>query len=78
MVIVNSFGKDTCVLCDKDNVDCFEADFGKLKGPMCRGCFTRICKTKTPKKNGAAQQQPPNGQSAGAKKVPADAPGGRT
>ncbi len=76
MVTISALARDTCALCDKDNVDCFEADFGKLKGPMCRGCFTRICKAKSAKKNGAAQP-PANGQSAGVKKVPAEATGGR-
>ena len=77
MVQIFGLTRDTCALCDKDNVDCFDADFGKLKGPMCRGCFTRICKAKSAKKGGAAQQPPANGQPIGVKKVPAEATGGR-
>lgn len=49
MVTVKGFAKDTCVICDRAS-ECFEADFGKLKGSFCRGCFTKLCRNRTVKK----------------------------
>ena len=64
MVTINGYAKDTCVLCDKDT-DCFDADFGKLKGPLCRGCLTRLVKNRSARKALPARQESapaPNGQ----------------
>jgi hypothetical protein len=70
MVTVTGFATDTCVICDRET-ECFEADFGKLKGPLCRACFTRLVRSRSGKKQASRRDEQvsnPNGQQAPAVK----------
>ena len=48
----------SCAICDRD-AECFEADFGKLKGQFCRACFLRLVRSRSAKKEASPRQEPP-------------------
>lgn len=52
MVTVLGYSKNTCVLCNRDT-ECFDADFGKLKGQFCRACFTKLVRVRSTRKEAA-------------------------
>ena len=66
MVTVLGIAKNvSCAICDRD-AECFEADFGKLKGQFCRACFSRLVRSRSAKKENARREElapaSPNGQ----------------
>ena len=53
MVTIFGITKDVgCAICDRDT-ECFDADFGKLKGQFCRACLTRLVRSRSAKKEAA-------------------------
>lgn len=56
MVTVIGIAKDiSCAICDRE-AECFEADFGKLKGQFCRACFLRLVRSRSAKKDARSRE----------------------